>query len=185
MKNMSIILLILLSTYAFAQEKEYYFSPEINISYVIGGKVSPETIVLRSGLNADFSFLTTLNSGHKIGGGIGLIYLQDELFIPIFASFKDTFSEDLPTWFYSINLGYPYAYNRQFNSYKDYKFIGLAYLEPGIGYQINISENVKFNAGFKLIGQLAKLSYIDEQNSIDYDEFLPFVLLGFNFGLVF
>lgn len=186
MKKLSIIVIFLMfCTYVFSQEKEYYFSPEVNVSYVIGGKISQETIVLRSGLNADFSLLTTLNSEHKIGGGIGIVNLEDELFIPVFANFKGTFSEDAPTWYYSIKLGYPYAHNRKFNSYKNYSFIGLAYFEPGIGYQINISEDVKFNAGFKLIGQIAKLSYVDSQNSIDYDELLPFALIGFNFGLEF
>lgn len=170
---------------SFAQSNEIFIFPSVHAGYVAGGPVFHKTAVFRSGLNLDASLMGYLENDMRIGGGFGLIMLEDELFIPIFAQVKYLFAEDAPSWYLGFKLGYAFGHNNKFNSLPDYKYRGGIFIEPRAGYQFDVREIFMLNAGFKIMGQFASLSYTSPVTSSNYSEKLSFVLLGFYCGIDF
>ncbi len=176
---------ICLMANAFAQSGETFIFPSINAGYVAGGPVFHKTAVFRNGLNIDASLTGLLENDIIIGGGVGLVLLEEEIFIPIFAQGKYLFAGDAPSWYVGFKLGYAFGHNTKFNSLPDYKYRGGVYIEPRVGYQFDIGENYMFNTGFKIIGQFASLSYNSPATNNNYSEKLRYVLLGFYCGVDF
>ncbi len=187
MKKILLSIIIIFSIIiSLAQESRHPTSTLIQGNFVLGGKVTHKTMVYRSGINLDFAVLKRIKPQLQVGAGSGVVILEDEIFIPFYAIIKTNFKEILPSYYLTFKIGYSYGNNYKVNSYTYYNYSGGLIIEPGFGYQFQLTETTKFNAGIKAISQLGILNYKSDVYPEDlYKERLRFLLVGLNFGFEF
>lgn len=157
----------------------------VNTSYVMGGQMTHKTIVFRSGFNGEAGMIKNLSDMFCVGAGIGVIFLENEFFLPTYAKISLNRKNVMPTMKYYFKIGYGFSGNYKINPFENYKYSGGLYMEPGLTYNIRINENISANAGFKAISQFGLLKYKSENIGQEFTEKLRFLLIGFSFGMQF
>lgn len=174
---------ISLTNNSYSENNSGNISTLVNVSFLLGGKLTHRAIVFRSGPMIDASVMKTLTPNLRAGAGLAFASVQDELFVPVFVKINADFNRSLPTYSFSFKIGYSYAENNKYRNSELYSYNGGLFIEPGISYRFPVSESVIFNTGVKIISQSGMLTYDSRVISETYKERLSFLLLGVNFGI--
>lgn len=182
---------MMLKSLAFAEKlsDDYEYLPEdranvivfAETGYAIGGQITHKTMHIKNGVNICFSVLNHVNPQLEAGLGGGFIFLGKETFIPMYGHVKINLSENLPSYFLSLKLGYSYGYFNQLQFDINTSFRAGLFIEPSFGYMFDFPEDYSVFAGLKITSQFGTL-IMPESN---YSERLNFVLLVMNMGIRF
>lgn len=180
-------ILIIFSLSVFAQNQKENHSAYFSAGYLAGGQVMHRTAIFKSGFNADFAALKNVSANFQVGPGLGLIYLNDERFLPIFFMLNTKFNDDDSGLFCSFKLGYSLSLIHKYEQHISYEYRGGIFAEPMFGYSflLNNQHKSRINLGFKAISQNLILSYINPENSRKYSERMTYILLGINVSFIF
>lgn len=105
-------------------------------------EIRPHTVGL--GLQISYRFKNRMQSGI----GLSLSYIDDELFLPVFADFRYDLFDKSNTLFVLGSAGYSFYLSRYYNDYgwyEDYDIKGGLHLKAGIGYKFWFPDNWGFS----------------------------------------
>jgi hypothetical protein len=192
-KSLMIFLLLFISfTDVSAQddEKDDKAGKSVNLhhtfelGYSLGGQVSNDNFIYKAGMMGQYTADFQASSRVYYGAGIGYEKLDQQTFIPLFASFKGLLKKKDSTPFLSAQLGYALGFDKNMYSYQGYSYRGGILFSPGWGYKLSVKDKyaILFSVNYK--HQFAKIRYKALDNH-RYEDNLNFDLLSFRIGVMF
>ncbi len=184
-----IILLIspfICSTHTLAQSSEGFELTKcarLEGGFIMGGQVFNDNLIYNPGANFQYSY--SLKSGEKAGFGLGagLLYFDEEAFIPFYFDFIGLFNKNQNTLFLTFQAGYSFGWSARYKNFEDYSFDGGIYFSAGLGRKFKFSERFSPYISLAYKHQFASLTY--EANSIDnYYEKLNYDMVVLSIGIM-
>jgi hypothetical protein len=155
----------------------------LEVGYLLGGQLSNDNFIYKAGLQAQYTADFQVSSRVLYGAGFGYEKLDQETFIPLFASFKGLLKKKDSTPFLTAQLGYALGSNKNIYSYQGYSYKGGILFSPGWGYKLSVKDkySILFSVNYK--HQFAKIKYKSLDNHT-YEDNLNFDLLIFRIGVM-
>lgn len=153
------------------------------LGYVVGGQISNDNFIYKAGLMGQYTADFQVSTRVFYGAGIGYEKLDQETFIPIFASFKGLLKKKDSSPFLTAQLGYALGLNKNMYSYEGYSYRGGILFSPGFGYKLSVKDkySVLFSVNYK--HQFARIRY-KTLDAHTYADNLNFDLLSFRIGIL-
>jgi hypothetical protein len=185
------LLLLIPFTAAYAQddEKDDKSSKSANLhhtlelGYSLGGQISNDNFIYKAGLHGQYTADFQVSSRVYYGAGIGYEKLDQETFIPLFASFKGLLKKKDSTPYLTAQLGYALGSNKNLYSYQGYSYRGGILFSPGFGYKLSVKDKYSILLSVNYKHQFAKIKYKSLDNHT-YEDNLNFDLLTFRIGVM-
>lgn len=179
------IFLILFSPFTgWAQDKAPYIM-NTEGSFVLGGQISRNTLVPRTGPFVNVSMMRAYHQRMQLGFGLGVMGLEDEVFLPAFVNLRVKINNNPSGFYFSMKTGYSIGYNPKATAIEGTSYRGGWFAQPTFGYTSQLSEKLKFDFGLQLIYQQGRLTRVFETTQISNRERLRFTLFGIMCGFSF
>jgi len=167
------------------QSKTSDYQTTIEGGFMAGGKASHRTIVFRSGPELSGSFQKQFYKRLHLGFGMGVIGMEDELFIPLFVDLRHKLSEGDNGLYLGFRTGYAFGANATATSVENTIYQGGWHARTSIGYQSKMSTSFAMQFGFNISHQQGVLDRRFQTSQINHRERLRFFLFSFSVGLIF
>ena len=179
-----------MNIYAFDKDKEKKDRDPVKLKYSLesgysfGGQFVNESFIFESGIA--FQLETHLIAASRIYYGIGLGYekYDTESFIPIFLSFKGLTKKKNEGPFLSFQMGYSFAWDKDFSNYENYNYIGGLLFSTGIGRMFDLMEKYSILLNFSLKHQFVRIDYETFDSNI-YTETINYDMISIKIGFMF
>jgi hypothetical protein len=167
------------------QYKDSAYAVSAEGSFVLGGKISRNTLIPRTGPFVNVSMTRMYYQRMYLGFGVGVMGLEDEVFIPAFINLRVKMNSNPSGFYFGMKTGYSIGYNPKATAIEGTSYRGGWLAQPGFGYTSRLSEQLNFNLGFQLIYQQGLLTREFETTQINNKERLRFTLFGIMCGFSF
>lgn len=129
------------------------------ISYFFGGQIYNGNFVYNPGYKLEAGYYKALNKRVLVGVNAGYAaFSENENFIPIAVDIIGFAKKDKQSPYYSMHLGYSFAWDNDYNSYKHYNMSGGVNLGVDFGKRFVIKDKMLlFNFSYQ--HQFAHLEY--------------------------
>ncbi len=177
---------IIFSNQALAQEKsklELDKCARLEGGFILGGQVFNDNLIYNPG--ASFQYSYCLKSGEKAGFGLGagVLFFEEEAFIPFYADFVGLINKNQNTKFLTFQAGYAFGWSSRYKSFQDYSFKGGIYFSAGLGRKFRFSEKFSPYISIAYKHQFASLTYKASANE-EYNEDLNFDMIVLSIGIM-
>lgn len=151
--------------------------------YSFGGQIVDESLLFESGIS--FEFITNYKASSRICYGLGLGYerYDTETFLPLFLSFTGMTKKKDEGPYLSFQMGYSFAWDKDFNSYENYNYRGGLLFSTGIGRMFEIKDKYKILINISLKHQFVRIDY-QSFDSGDYTENINYDMISLKIGLL-
>lgn len=154
-------------------------------SITLGGKVTQNQLVFRSGPNLNASILYKKNPQFQYGGGFGYLGLEDETFIPLFLQMRVKLRPKPSGFYFGLRSGYSIGISPKALQVEGSSFQGGWMIQPTFGYITPISQRAKFQFGLQMLYQQGLLKRSKGTIQTNYTERLRFTMVGIMCGFTF
>ncbi len=180
-----LILLLLPFASLHGQTSSGDYQTTVEGGFMFGGKASHRTIVFRSGPEISGSFQKKLYNRLHIGMGMGVIGLEDEVYVPLFADLRLKLNERDNGIYLGFRSGYSFGSNATATNVENTSYQGGWHARTSIGYHSKMSESIAMQFGFNISYQQGLLDRNLPSSQINQRERLRFFLFSFSVGLIF
>lgn len=163
---LALLLTFLLGAPLFAQvdtgnreSRGLQLSSDLQSGLVVGGQISNEQFVYKSGFSAQMAVNTKLSPWLYAGLGVGVQALDTETIIPVFVDFKAHLKESERTSFLGLNVGASSGQSTYYRNFADYDYHGGFYFSPYYSFQFPIDEDLNFLISTGYIHQIGWVEY--------------------------
>ena len=164
-------------------KKEIKLAYQLAAGYAFGGQIVDKSILFESGIS--FELITNLRVAPRIYYGLGLGYerYDSETFLPLFLSFTGMTKKKDEGTYLSLQMGYSFAWDNDFNSYDNYNYRGGLLFSAGIGRMFEIKDKYKLLANISLKHQFVRIDYKPIDSS-GYTETINYDMIIIKIGLL-
>ncbi len=149
----------------------------------VGGQVSNEVFVLKSGLSLAYAAEVEFSSRVYYGAGLGMDRFREETFFPVFGSFRGMLRKKDNTPFLAAQFGYAFGTNRNYGRFEGYDFRGGVVFSPGVGYRFSVGDKFSGLMGVYYKHQFAQAEY-RTFDGFRYRTPLNYNLVSFRVGIL-
>lgn len=163
-------------------QKDENWSALVDGSFLMGGNMTRNTLVYRTGPFLSASLVKKINPQLFVGGGFGCIGTQREDFLPVFLNLRLLMNANPKGYFFEARSGWSLGFNRAVSTIEGNSFRGGWFAQANFGYRIPF-ENTSYHFGLLMLSQQARQRISSGQ--ISFREFVSFQMVGIFLGIEF